>query len=109
MKTQTITALLLIAHAASADTITAYCACGRCCGPNAKGITAAGTRAKQGRTIAGPRNVPLGTKVRVDGLPGVYVVEDRTAKRFDGRWDLFFNNHKDALVWGKRELKVTRE
>ena len=91
MKTLTATLLLLAAHAVSGATLTAYCPCVHCCGVKSKpadtGITAAGTRAKQGRTIAAPRSVPLGTKVKVEGLDGVYTVEDRTAKRFDGRWD----------------------
>lgn len=103
--------LLLGAHVASGATVTAYCPCVPCCGVKAKpadtGITSAGTRAKQGRTIAAPRSIPLGTKVKVEGLDGVYTVEDRTARRFDGRWDLYFDNHKAALRWGKQELKVT--
>ena len=96
--------LLLAAPAAHSDTITAYCACTICCGKNAKGITAAGTRPVQGRTVAAPRNVPLGTKVLIDGKP--FTVEDRTARRFDGRWDIYFERHQDAKNFGKRKLKV---
>ena len=105
-----IAALLLLltaGHAAGATaTVTAYCACTICCGKNAKGITAAGTRPLQGRTIAAPRSVPLGAKVRVQGLPGVFTVEDRTARRFDGRWDVYFERHQDAKNFGKRKLDV---
>ena len=101
--------LLLAAHNAHSETITAYCACSICCGPKARGITAAGTRPKQGRTIAAPRSVPLGSKVRVHGLPGVFTVEDRTARRFDGRWDIYFERHQDALKFGKRKLDVRDE
>ena len=98
--------LLLAASNAHSATITAYCACPICCGKGAKGITAAGTRPVQGRTIAAPRSVPLGAKVRVQGLPGVFTVEDRTARRFDGRWDVYFERHQDAKNFGKRRLDV---
>ena len=99
--------LLAAGHAAGATaTVTAYCACPICCGKGAKGITAAGTRPKQGRTIAAPRNVPLGTRVAVEGLPGFFIVEDRTARRFDGRWDVYFERHQDAKNFGKRRLDV---
>ena len=99
--------LLLAASNAHSATITAYCACTICCGKNAKGITAAGTRPMQGRTVAAPRNVPLGTKVLIDGKP--FTVEDRTARRFDGRWDIYFERHQDALKFGKRKLDVRDE
>lgn len=104
MKTQTILLLLLLATSnAHSDTITAYCACPKCCGPNARGITASGKKVAVGM-VAGPRRIPLGTKVLIGGNP--YTVEDRTAKRYDGRWDIYFDNHKQALRFGKRELKV---
>ncbi len=54
---------------------------------------------------AGPRWVPLGTRVRIAGR--VYVVEDRTARRFDGRYDLFMWSRKACLKWGKRKMEVT--
>ena len=105
MKPHTILLLLLLAApAAHSATITGYCACPKCCGKNAKGITAAGTRPMQGRTVAAPRNVPLGTKVLIDGKP--FTVEDRTARRFDGRWDVYFERHQDAKNFGKRKLDV---
>lgn len=106
MRTTILLTMLLAGHA-TAETITSYCACAKvCCGPNAKGITAAGTKVKQGRTIAAPRNIPLGTRVRVEGI-GEFTVEDRTARRYDGRWDIYFDSHKEALKFGKQERKVT--
>ena len=104
MKPSTILLLLLLAaHNAHGDTITAYCACPKCCGPNAKGITASGKKVAVGM-VAGPRRIPLGTKVLIGGNP--YTVEDRTAKRYDGRWDIYFESHKAALIWGKQEKDV---
>ena len=85
--------------------VTAYCACTTCCGSTAKGLTAAGTRIAPG-TIAAPRNIPLRTRVTVTGL-GSFVVLDRTARRFDGRWDIYIPSHKDAKKFGKRYLNIT--
>jgi 3D (Asp-Asp-Asp) domain-containing protein len=87
-------------------TVTAYCACPKCCGPNAIGLTANGKPAKEGVTIAAPRSIPFGTKLLIEGL-GVRVVQDRLAKRFDNRIDVFFSNHNRALKFGKKTLKVT--
>ena len=78
--------------------VTYYCACKVCCGPNASGITASGARVKQGVTIAAPRNIKLGTKVTIDGHK--YTVQDRTALRYNGRWDIYVGSHKEALRKG---------
>ena len=53
---------------------TAYCACEYCCGKT-DGITASGTKATAGRTIAADPSLPFGTVVVIDGHE--YVVEDR--------------------------------
>lgn len=82
--------------------LTAYCACALCCG-TADRLTSAGTIPKAGFTIAAPRNVALGTRVVVRGVwaqPKIFVVEDRTAKRFDGRWDVFMASHWEARKFG---------
>lgn len=85
--------------------ITAYCACTICCGPRETGLTASGHHPIQGTTIAAPRSIPLGTKVAIGNH--VYTVQDRTARRFDGRWDIYFASHKDALRFGKQTLQIT--
>ena len=86
---------------------TAYCSCVLCCGTGAVNKTAAGTRPVQGVTIAGPRSIPLGTKVDVRLPSGWhrFVVEDRTARRFDGRFDIYFESHKAAKVFGRKQLE----
>ena len=101
---------LALSFAAIGDTITAYCPCRKCCGQWAGSgqRTASGTVPTPGRTVAGPRSVPFGTRVHIAGV-GWRVVEDRTAKRYDGRWDVFFDDHDAALRFGKREVKVTVE
>ena len=106
MKGKLITlSILLLTCAANAETITAYCACAKCCGKNAKGITAAGTRPVEGRTVAAARSIPLGTRIHIEGI-GWRVVEDRTARRFDGRVDIYFRSHAEALKFGKQNRAV---
>ena len=86
-------------------TLTGFCQCKKCCGPKAKGICADGHRPVQGITIAASRSIPLGTKVLINGH--TYTVQDRLARRFDKRIDIYFNSHKDALHFGKQTNNVT--
>lgn len=87
-------------------TITAYCSCAKCCGKS-DGITASGTKAKQGRTIAvDPRYIPYGTEVIIDGV--TYIAEDcGGAIRGENRIDVFFSSHEQALNFG-RQTKIVR-
>lgn len=83
--------------------ITAYCSCALCCG-KANQPTASGKLPVQGTTIAAPRSIKLGTHVIINGHE--YIVQDRTAKRYDGRWDVYFNKHSDAKRFGIRTNRV---
>lgn len=56
--------------------LTGYCNCSKCCGKWANGKTASGTYPAEGRTVAAPKQYPLGTKLYIEGL-GEYIVEDR--------------------------------
>ena len=84
--------------------VTAYCPCRRCCGPRAAGVTAAGTCARKGVCAADPA-VPFGTVFLVPGY-GRAAVEDRGAGITGNRLDVFFADHKTALLWGRRNLFV---
>ncbi len=85
--------------------VTAYCCCKICCGPGAAGITASGVKPVQGVTVAASRNLPLGTRIIIKGHS--YIVQDRLAKKYDSRVDIFMTNHQAARVWGKQSLMVT--
>ena len=80
--------------------LTAYCPCVKCCGKS-DGITASGTKATAGRTVA-MGGVPLGTKISINGK--IYTVEDRGTVY--GHVDIFFNSHSEALQFGKRYADV---
>lgn len=94
--------------------ITAYCPCKKCCGKDPSdpwyGITATGTRAQEGRTIAvDPKVIGYGSVVYfegVDGLVSGYVAEDCGGAIKGNEIDLYFDSHEDALDWGVRELEV---
>lgn len=82
--------------------VTAYCACSICCGPG-RPIGANGKLPKSNISIAAPRNIPLNTTVTVilpSGRRIRRVVHDRTALRYDGRWDIYLPTHKSAKAFG---------
>ena len=84
--------------------ITAYCACTICCGKHHNGVTASGAKPVEGVTIAASRKIKLGTHVVVDGHE--YVVQDRLAKKYDSRFDVYFASHKDAQKFGLQHHNV---
>lgn len=84
--------------------VTAYCPCVKCCGSHANGITAMGTYAKEGHTVAAPSNFSFGTKLSINGK--TYTVEDRGGAIKGNRIDIYVNTHSEALAWGVRYLPV---
>lgn len=85
--------------------ITAYCPCSYCCGKWADGITATGTKATAGRTIAvDPSVIPYGTKVIINGHE--YIAEDCGGAIKENRIDVFFNTHEEALEFGVMQAEV---
>lgn len=89
----------LITNLISAAIVTAYIRTGQPC--------ANGHMPQVNHTIAAPRNIPLGSHVVIDG--NIYTVEDRTAKRFNGRFDIFMASKAEAINFGKKtnSVKVT--
>lgn len=78
-----------------------YCPCEYCTGKRPGdadyGITATGTKATEGRTIAvDPDVIPLGSEVLINGV--IYIAEDTGV---EGKTiDLFINNHEQAAAMG---------
>jgi len=83
--------------------VTAYCSCSKCCGKQT-GITASGTRATAGRTIAASGQYSFGTKLLING--NVYTVEDRGGAIQGNKIDIYMNTHAEALAWGVKYLPV---
>lgn len=86
--------------------ITHYCACEKCCGRLADGITATGTVATQGRTVAvDPSVIPYGTEIEIcyeDGSVCRYIAEDCGGAIKGNRIDVFMDSHDEALEMGIR-------
>lgn len=87
--------------------ITAYCHCKTCCGPSASGIAANGKPVTPEVTVAGPRKFPLGSSVIIAGLTNKFKLNDRLAKRYDNRIDIYMSSHADAKAWGIQKRQVT--
>lgn len=80
--------------------ITYYCACTYCCGPNACGITASGTKATEGRTVGADTSIlPLGTHIYIEGM-GELIVEDTGSAVKGNILDVFVDSHEKALKLG---------
>ena len=84
--------------------ITAYCPCETCCGQWADGVTADGSTAVEGVTIAASSEFEFGTVLRIDGHE--YIVQDRGGAIQGNKLDIYFNNHSDALEWGVQTKEV---
>lgn len=91
-------------------TATFYCPCEQCCGVWADGVTATGTAAKEGRTVAvDPSVIPYGTELLVyfeDGRIGRYVAEDCGGAIRGNRIDVYCDSHDAALFLGVQDASV---
>lgn len=88
--------------------ITAYCACSVCCGEWASSrpldengdpivYGACGEELIPGVSVA--CSLPYGTKLEIDGLPGTYIVQDRTAEWVQDKYagmtvDIYMDSHE---------------
>ena len=81
--------------------VRAYTATDDQCGKS-DGITASGTHAKQGRTIAAPSWIPFGTTVVINGIS--YVCEDRGGYIQDNRLDIYTDSREDAVEFGSKSI-----
>lgn len=102
-------AVLDIGEPLGGFTLTAYCPCMKCCGKT-DGITATGTLATEGRTIAvDPRVIPYGSSVTIyfaDGTSHTYTAEDCGGAIRENRIDVFFDSHGAARAFGVQSAMV---
>jgi len=89
-------------HTEITVTATAYCPCEKCCGKS-DGVTATGTKATAGRTIAvDPSVIPYGTEVIINGH--TYIAEDCGGAVKGNSIDIFFNTHEEARQFGRQTI-----
>jgi 3D (Asp-Asp-Asp) domain-containing protein len=85
-------------------TVTHYCSCAICCGKS-NGITATGTIATEGRTVAvDPDVIPLGSEILIDGQ--AYIAEDVGGAVKGRKVDIFVSSHQEAIQRGKIQREV---
>ena len=83
--------------------ITHYCPCEICCGKWAGGITAIGTKAVEGRTVAvDPNIIPLGSEVLIGDE--IYIAEDTGVKGY--AVDIFLYDHNRCIELGLYQADV---
>ena len=88
-------------------TVTAYCNCEECCGKWAYGPTASGVMPEQGITVAvDPDVIPLGSQVRIEGDPHIYIAQDTGSAIKGNHIDLYFDSHADAQEWGLQNKTI---
>lgn len=86
--------------------VTAYCPCKKCCGKNAKGIAADGTKVKGKMLLAADWDVmPKGSILSVPGY-GTATVHDTGSAIVGNKLDVYFDSHKVAKEWGRQYLDV---
>lgn len=103
---------------------TGYCPCQKCCNwkrtwwgrpvyasgplegePKEVGVTASGAEARHGTIAADTDRFPFGTVMYIPGY-GYGRVEDRGEAIKGNRIDLFFDDHDEALQWGRKTKRV---
>ena len=86
-------------------TVTAYCACEKCCPGSADGLTASNRKPTEGITVAADPSIPFGTEVWIEGI-GTRLVEDRGSAITGNHIDIYFASHDDARQFGVKQLEV---
>nr|WP_323742076.1 LysM peptidoglycan-binding domain-containing protein [Salinibacillus xinjiangensis] len=91
-------------------TVTAYTAgyesTGKRPGDPGYGITASGTKVKEGQTIACPKTISFGTEVYIPYFDDTFTCEDRGSAVTEKRIDVYMPEVEDALEFGVKELEV---
>ncbi len=68
--------------------------------------TASGVMPQAGHTLAAWGDVPLGTRVYIPALGGVYVVEDRGGAVVTGIIDIYMNTEEECVAWGRQNIEI---
>jgi 3D (Asp-Asp-Asp) domain-containing protein len=89
--------------------VTAYTAgpesTGKRPGDTGYGITASGEHVRENYTLACPPSMAFGTRLEIEGI-GERVCSDRGGKITENHLDIYIPELKDALAFGRQQLKV---
>jgi 3D (Asp-Asp-Asp) domain-containing protein len=70
------------------------------------GITRVGTRVRPGVVAVDPAVIPLGSRLRIEGLAGTYRAEDTGGGIRGAHIDIFMESRSAALQFGRRSAVV---
>jgi 3D (Asp-Asp-Asp) domain-containing protein len=70
------------------------------------GITASGEVVTEMTTIACPDSLSFGTRVYIQELENVFTCQDRGSDIVEGKLDVYIENLKEALDFGRKEMSV---
>ncbi len=74
-------------------------------GDKGYGITSSGRKVRHGYVAADTRVLPYGTLIYIDGL-GVFEVQDTGGSIKGNRIDIYYDNVKDALNFGRQMRNI---
>ncbi|MED1863358.1 3D domain-containing protein [Fictibacillus nanhaiensis] len=80
-----------------------YESTGKSPGDKGYGITASGNQAIEGNTIAMSKQFPFGTKVKIEGFPQTFTVQDRGGAIQGTDIDVFVTSLDRAIEFGRQE------
>ena len=80
-----------------------YESTGKSPGDKGYGITASGSTAVEGNTIAMSKQFPFGTKVKIEGFPQTFTVQDRGGAIQGTDIDVFVTSLDRAVEFGRQE------
>ena len=104
LKDELVSVDTTLATYAGVFSTSAYCACSIC--TPGTGITASGYRVMPGITIAADPNVfPIGSYIYIEDI-GPRIVHDTGSAIKGNKLDIYFENHEDAVKWGRRNKKI---
>jgi 3D (Asp-Asp-Asp) domain-containing protein len=69
--------------------------------------TSTGTRVRWGVVAVDPKVVPFGSRLRIDGLDGMFDAEDSGPAIRGSMLDVWFPDRTAAMAWGSRDCRVT--
>ncbi len=85
--------------------IAAYCGCDSCVGKSNTFRTYSGNFPKPGRTVAADlESFRIGERLKIDGH--IYTVEDKVSSAAREQLCIFFNNHEEAVRFGRQTCSV---
>lgn len=82
----------------------AYTAAADECGKS-DGITASGLKVEANRTLACPKELPFGTKLRIEGM-GEFRCEDRGGAIKGNKIDIYMETKSEAFAFGRQNLEA---